>query len=61
MKRAGITRDQYYEMLGKNVPLGRIAEAEEFASVAAFLCSERASYVSGIAMAVDGGAGAGLA
>ena len=61
VKAAGITRDQYYEMLGKNVPLGRIAEAEEFANVAAFLCSERASYVSGIALAVDGGASAGLA
>lgn len=61
VKRAGITRDQYYEMLAKSVPLGRVAEVEEFASVAAFLCSERASYVSGIALAVDGGAGVGLA
>lgn len=61
VKSAGITKDQYYDSLGKNVPLGRIAEAEEFANVAAFLCSERASYVSGIALAVDGGAGTGLA
>ena len=61
VKRAGITKDQYYEMLGKVVPLGRIAEPDEFASVAAFLCSERASYVSGIALAVDGGASVGLA
>lgn len=61
VKAAGITKDQYYEMLGKNVPLGRIGEAEEFANVAAFLCSERASYVSGIAVVVDGGASVGLA
>ena len=61
VKAAGITKDQYYEMLGKSVPLGRIAEAEEFANVAAFLCSERASYVSGIALAVDGGSSVGLA
>jgi len=61
VKAAGITKDQYYEMLGKNVPLGRVAEPEEFAAVAAFLCSERASYVSGIALAVDGGASLGLA
>ena len=61
VKRAGITTDQYYESLGKVVPLGRIAEPEEFANVAAFLCSERASYVSGIALAVDGGASVGLA
>ena len=51
----------YYEMLAKNVPVGRVGEAEEFANVAAFLCSERASYVSGIALAVDGGASVGLA
>jgi len=60
VKAAGITKDQYYEMLGKNVPLGRVAEPEEFAAVAAFLCSERASYVSGIALAVDGGSSAGV-
>jgi 3-oxoacyl-[acyl-carrier protein] reductase len=61
VKAAGITKDQYYETLGKSVPLGRIAEAEEFASVAAFLCSERASYISGVALQVDGGASVGLA
>ena len=61
VRAAGITKDQYYESLGKSVPIGRIGEADEFASVAAFLCSERASYVSGIAVAVDGGASSGLA
>jgi len=60
-KQTGATKEQFYEMLGKSIPLGRIAEAEEFASVAAFLCSERASYVSGCALAVDGGASMGLA
>lgn len=60
VRRAGITRDQYYEMLAKNVPVGRVGEPEEFAAVAAFLCSERASYVSGIALAVDGGSSVGL-
>lgn len=54
-KRAGITRDQYFEGLAKIVPLGRIAEAEEFANVVAFLASERASYVSGVTLAIDGG------
>jgi len=61
VKAAGITKDQYYEMLAKNVPVGRVGEPEEFASVAAFLCSERASYVSGVALQVDGGSSAGLA
>jgi 3-oxoacyl-[acyl-carrier protein] reductase len=60
VKAAGVTKEQYYEMLAKNVPLGRVGEPEEFANVAAFLCSERASYVSGVALAVDGGSSAGL-
>ena len=37
------------------VPAGRLGTVEEFAAVAAFLCSERASYVTGAAVRVDGG------
>jgi 3-oxoacyl-[acyl-carrier protein] reductase len=37
------------------IPLGRIAEVEEFANVVAFLTSERASYMTGASIAVDGG------
>ena len=36
------------------VPAGRLGTVEEFAAVAAFLCSERASYVTGAALRVDG-------
>src|SRR3954449_1317034 len=36
-------------------PLGRLAEPDEIASVIAFLCSERASYVTGAAWSADGG------
>ncbi len=39
----------------RDVPAKRPGTAEEFAAVAAFLCSERASYVTGTAVAVDGG------
>lgn len=38
------------------VPLGRMGEASEFADLAAYLLSERASYVSGSAVNLDGGA-----
>ena len=36
-------------------PLGRLARPEEIASVIVFLCSERASYVTGAAWSADGG------
>jgi 3-oxoacyl-[acyl-carrier protein] reductase len=37
------------------VPIGRLGTVEEFAAAAAFLCSERASYITGTALLVDGG------
>ncbi|HSG47275.1 MAG TPA: SDR family oxidoreductase [Longimicrobiales bacterium] len=37
------------------VPMGRIGEPEEFAALATFLASERASYITGQSIAVDGG------
>ncbi len=43
------------------IPLGRLGEVEEFASVVAFLASERASYLTGISIAVDGGFVRGIA
>ena len=57
---AGTTPEQILAGLAQGVPLGRIAEPEEFAAVAAFLCSERASYVTGATIAIDGGATRGL-
>jgi 3-oxoacyl-[acyl-carrier protein] reductase len=37
------------------IPLGRLGAPSEFGDVVCFLASERASYVSGVTLAVDGG------
>lgn len=66
-----IATDRIAGMLGKrldeiadepqpDVPVGRLGRVEEFADVVAFLCSERASYVCGINMLVDGGLTRGI-
>jgi 3-oxoacyl-[acyl-carrier protein] reductase len=39
----------------EQVPAGRVGTVEEFAAAAAFLCSARASYITGTALLVDGG------
>ena len=49
------TRQQVLEAVGSGRPLGRLAEPDEIASVITFLCSERASYVTGAAWSADGG------
>ena len=53
--RTGKTRDEVLKAVGGGRPLGRLAEPEEIAGVVAFLCSDRASYVTGAAWSADGG------
>jgi 3-oxoacyl-[acyl-carrier protein] reductase len=54
-EQQGITLEEYFARTQAAIPLGRYGRAEELASVAAFLCSERASYLTGASIQVDGG------
>ena len=54
-KRTGKTREEVLAAVAAGRPLGRLAEPDEVASVIAFLCSDRAGYVTGVAWSVDGG------
>jgi len=54
MSGAG-SREEALEAAGSKRPIGRLAEIGEIAAAIVFLCSERASYVSGAAWSVDGG------
>jgi 3-oxoacyl-[acyl-carrier protein] reductase len=51
----GATVEKIYERWAASTPIKRIGDPREFAAVVAFLCSERASYVTGTAIQVDGG------
>ncbi|MGH3022994.1 MAG: SDR family oxidoreductase [Gaiellaceae bacterium] len=54
-EREGVDVGEVQARLAASIPLGRLAEPEEFAALAAFLASERAGYITGGAFAVDGG------
>jgi NAD(P)-dependent dehydrogenase (short-subunit alcohol dehydrogenase family) len=56
VRRAGNKNPQeLYSDLAKKIPLGRVGEAEEYADLVAFLCSERATFITGTAINLDGG------
>jgi len=54
-KRQGRTVEEHYAANAKTVPMGRMGEPEDLANAIAFLCSERANYVTGTCINVDGG------
>src|SRR6266852_4861352 len=53
--RTGISREEVFANWAREIPAGRLGTPQEFAAVVAFLASERASYVNGTSVAVDGG------
>jgi len=53
--REGKKAEDYYRETSKDIPLGRVGEADEVASVITFLVSDAASYVTGTSVNLDGG------
>jgi NAD(P)-dependent dehydrogenase (short-subunit alcohol dehydrogenase family) len=54
-EQTGKSREEVLQSVGAGRPLGRLAEPDEIAVVIVFLCSQRASYVTGAAWSADGG------
>jgi 3-oxoacyl-[acyl-carrier protein] reductase len=59
-KRSGAPPQDVFADWARQIPCGRLGTPEEFAAVVAFLASERASYVNGVSLAIDGGMVRGL-
>ena len=56
VRRAGNRNPQeLYDEMANRIPLGRVGEAEEYADLVAFLCSERANFITGTSINLDGG------
>jgi len=55
VRERGITHEEYFAEQAAEIPLRRIGEPRELGEVVTFLASERASYVTGVSLQVDGG------
>ena len=56
--RPDLTEDQYYAERAQSIPLGRVGEAAEAGDLIAFLVSDRAAYITGTSVNIDGGSSA---
>ena len=54
-KANGTTIEQEKTAATRNIPMGRLAKPEEIANMVVFLASEKASFVTGASINVDGG------
>jgi len=55
MKITGQTEEEIREASAKNIPLGRIGAPKDIANMVAYLCSEKAGFVNGSLIDIDGG------
>lgn len=56
----GITVEEAYEQMRARIPAGRLGRPDELGDACAFLCSDRAGFITGQNLQLDGGAYAGL-
>ncbi|MFS0654015.1 SDR family oxidoreductase [Bacillus sp. 179-C3.3 HS] len=55
MRQQGISREEAVQAVASGIPMQRVGSADEMASLAAFIASEEASYITGQQISVDGG------
>ncbi len=59
-ERLGVDYESCLKKISEDLPIGRIAEIDEIGDIVTFLCSDRAGYLNGLALPIDGGASRGL-
>lgn len=55
VKELGISYEEHFQRVAAEIPLRRLGEPREIGEVVAFMASERASYLTGVSLQVDGG------
>jgi len=59
-KRSGVAFEEALKSMDSDIPLGRVGQPGEFANLVVFLASERASYITGDTILIDGGLSKGI-
>ena len=52
---SGLSKEEIEKTIADNIPMRRVGEAEDLAGLITFLASEKANYMTGLAVQVDGG------